>query len=105
MHTSSCRTLKPDAPRLFPHSNGSIIAVSYEARPFGVKRNMRAQEAKGLCPGLQIVQVPVAHGKADLTIYRAAGAAVAQILARMKTTCERASIDEVCLRALRGFNP
>jgi nucleotidyltransferase/DNA polymerase involved in DNA repair len=32
------RTVKPSANRLFPDSNGSIIAVSYEARKHGVKR-------------------------------------------------------------------
>eukprot|EP00879_Flechtneria_rotunda_P027186 GHRR01029064.1.p1 GENE.GHRR01029064.1~~GHRR01029064.1.p1 ORF type:complete len:108 (+),score=22.21 GHRR01029064.1:439-762(+) len=32
------RTLKPWDDRLFPDSNGSIIAVSYEARRQGVKR-------------------------------------------------------------------
>eukprot|EP00775_Hariotina_reticulata_P004339 gene4339-4592_t len=74
------RTLKPSDNRLFPESNGSIIAASYEARAFGVNRNMMAQQAKKLCPQLSIVQVPVAHGKADLTIYREAGAAVISVL-------------------------
>jgi hypothetical protein len=32
------RTVKPSDNRLFPASNGSIIAVSYEAREHGVKR-------------------------------------------------------------------
>lgn len=32
------RTLPPHANRILPNSNGSIIAVSYEARAFGVKR-------------------------------------------------------------------
>jgi DNA polymerase eta len=34
---------------------------------------MRGDEARKLCPDLQIVQVPTANGKADLTAYRAAG--------------------------------
>ena len=38
-------------------------------------------------------QVPVAHGKADLTIYRDAGAAVLAVLSAAAVT-ERASIDE-----------
>ena len=46
-----------DERRLMPDSNGSIIAVSYEARAFGVKRNMMGKEAKKLCPQLNIVQV------------------------------------------------
>jgi len=37
---------------------------------------MNASEARKLCPDLKVVQVPVAHGKADLTIYRDAGAQV-----------------------------
>jgi hypothetical protein len=32
------KALRADEDRLFPESNGSIIAVSYEARKFGVKR-------------------------------------------------------------------
>jgi hypothetical protein len=32
------RTLRPEDPRILPDSNGSIIAVSYEARAHGVKR-------------------------------------------------------------------
>ena len=40
-------------------------------------RNMRGDEARKLCADagseLQLVQVPTAHGKADLTAYRAAG--------------------------------
>lgn len=32
------KPLRADEDRLFPDSNGSIIAVSYEARKFGVKR-------------------------------------------------------------------
>jgi hypothetical protein len=31
-------TLRPEDTRVFPDSNGSIIAVSYEARASGVKR-------------------------------------------------------------------
>lgn len=40
------------------------------------------------------VQVPVAHGKADLTIYRDAGASVLGLLAGPTIITERASIDE-----------
>ena len=56
------------------NNNGSLIAVSYEARARGVKRNMRGDEARRVCPELELVQVPTAHGKADLQIYRDAGA-------------------------------
>ncbi|NWH75818.1 POLH polymerase, partial [Piaya cayana] len=46
---------------------GGIIAVSYEARAFGVSRGMWATEARALCPELALVRVPQARGKADLT--------------------------------------
>ncbi|CAH9080667.1 unnamed protein product [Cuscuta europaea] len=75
---------------------GGLIAVSYEARKFGVKRSMRGDEAKQVCPEIQLVQVPVARDKADLNTYRNAGSEVVSILAR-EGTCERASIDEVYL--------
>ncbi|KAK9733513.1 hypothetical protein RND81_04G072200 [Saponaria officinalis] len=75
---------------------GALIAVSYEARKHGVKRSMRGDEAKNVCPEIQLVQVPVARGKADLDTYRNAGSEVISILAR-KGRCERASIDEVYL--------
>lgn len=45
----------------------SIIAVSYEARAHGVTRNMWADDAKKLCPDLQVARVRESHGKADLT--------------------------------------
>ncbi|XP_058197567.1 DNA polymerase eta isoform X4 [Rhododendron vialii] len=75
---------------------GGLIAVGYEARKDGVKRSMRGDEAKKACPQIQLVQVPVARGKADLSTYRNAGSEVVSILAR-KGRCERASIDEVYL--------
>ncbi|XP_020096475.1 DNA polymerase eta isoform X1 [Ananas comosus] len=75
---------------------GGLIAVSYEARKFGVKRSMRGDEAKKVCPDIQLVQVPVARGKADLNSYRSAGSEVVAILST-KGRCERASIDEVYL--------
>ncbi|XP_024157499.1 DNA polymerase eta isoform X1 [Rosa chinensis] len=75
---------------------GGLIAVSYEARKYGVKRSMRGAESKQVCPQIQLVQVPVARGKADLNSYRNAGSAVVSILSR-KGRCERASIDEVYL--------
>ncbi|XP_020256660.1 DNA polymerase eta isoform X2 [Asparagus officinalis] len=75
---------------------GGLIAVSYEARKFGVKRSMRGDEAKEVCPDINLVQVPVARGKADLNLYRNAGSEVVSILSS-KGRCERASIDEVYL--------
>ncbi|KAF3450066.1 hypothetical protein FNV43_RR06145 [Rhamnella rubrinervis] len=75
---------------------GALIAVSYEARKCGVKRSMRGDEAKEVCPEIQLVCVPVARGKADLNTYRNAGSEVVSVLAK-KGRCERASIDEVYL--------
>ncbi|KAL3347776.1 hypothetical protein AABB24_021429 [Solanum stoloniferum] len=75
---------------------GGLIAVSYEARKLGVKRSMRGDEAKQVCPEIHLVQVPVARGKADLNTYRNAGSEVVSILSR-RGRCERASIDEVYL--------
>ncbi|NWR73864.1 POLH polymerase, partial [Centropus unirufus] len=46
---------------------GGIVAVSYEARAFGVSRGMWASQARALCPELALVRVPQARGKADLT--------------------------------------
>ncbi|PWA98351.1 Y-family DNA polymerase H [Artemisia annua] len=65
---------------------GGLIAVGYEAR----------DEAKEVFPEIHLVQVHVARGKADLTIYRDAGSEVVPILA-IKGRCERASIDEMYL--------
>lgn len=39
-------------------------------------RSMRGDEAKQVCPKIQLVQVPVARGKADLNKYRSAGSEV-----------------------------
>ncbi len=79
-------------------SNGSLIAVNYLARVAGVKRNHRGNEARALCPDLQLVQVPTKHGKADLTLYRNAGKQVLKILGEGNAVkVERASIDECYL--------
>ncbi|NXO03080.1 POLH polymerase, partial [Rhinopomastus cyanomelas] len=75
---------------------GGIIAVSYEARAFGVSRGMWASEARALCPELLLARVPQARGKADLTRYRDASAEVMQVLSRF-AAIERASIDEAYL--------
>ncbi|KAF3450063.1 hypothetical protein FNV43_RR06142 [Rhamnella rubrinervis] len=84
---------------------GGLIAVSYEARKCGVKRSMRGDEAKEVCPKIQLVRVAVARGKADLNAYRNAGSEVVSILAK-KGRCERASIDDVGPSAcIRVSNP
>lgn len=88
------RTMRADDDRVMPDSDGSIIAVSYEARAQGVTRVMRGREARKQCPSIVLVQVPVSHSKSDLTIYREAGARVISVLARFATSVCRASIDE-----------
>ena len=88
-------------------TNGSLIAVSYEARAEGVKRNDRGRDAVKKCSELRIVQVPVKHGKADLTMYRDASYRVLnKLVASVKENApskasaekilvEKASIDEI----------
>ncbi|XP_066171967.1 DNA polymerase eta isoform X3 [Sylvia atricapilla] len=86
----------PGPPCASPPCLGRIIAVSYEARAFGVSRGMWASEARALCPELALARVPQARGKADLTRYREASAEVMQVLSRF-AAIERASIDEAYL--------
>lgn len=72
---------------------GGIIAVSYEARAHGVTRNMWVDDAKKLCPDLEVARVRESHGKADLTHYREASVEVIEVMSRF-AVIERASIDE-----------
>jgi membrane protease subunit (stomatin/prohibitin family) len=46
--------------------------------------------------------VPIAHGKADIQIYRDAGAAVISVLSANGVICERASVDEAYLDVTAG---
>lgn len=87
------KTLTPTCNRVV--SSGSLIAVSYEARAHGVKRVMRGNEAKKVCPDLVLVQVPTNHGKADLTIYRDASARI------VDTFCGRTDYPDIIVE--RGF--
>uniref|UniRef100_A0A1A7X8J3 DNA polymerase eta n=1 Tax=Iconisemion striatum TaxID=60296 RepID=A0A1A7X8J3_9TELE len=72
---------------------GGIIAVSYEARAHGVTKNMWVDDAKTLCPDLQVARVRESRGKADLTHYREASVEVIEVMSRF-AVIERASIDE-----------
>lgn len=76
---------------------GSIIAVNYEARARGVKRIMKGQEARKVCPEIVLVTVPTYENKANLTIYRDAGALVVKLIQKTVSIVEKASIDEVYL--------
>eukprot|EP00904_Undaria_pinnatifida_P005505 jgi/Undpi1/2084/HiC_scaffold_12.g05470.m1 len=91
------KDMAPDDNRIVQASASSIIAVSYEARPFGVKRGMKAGDAQKLCPDLSLVQVPTRNGKADISLYRRGGESVVSVLERAGgavTAVEKASIDE-----------
>ncbi|XP_062952382.1 DNA polymerase eta isoform X1 [Cynocephalus volans] len=80
---------------------GGIIAVSYEARAFGVTRSMWADDAKKLCPDLLLAQVRESRGKANLTKYREASVEVMEIMSRF-AVIERASIDEAYIDLTRA---
>eukprot|EP00121_Abeoforma_whisleri_P015914 Awhi_evm1s14631 len=79
------------------YQGGGIIALSYEAKWKGVKRGMRGDEAKKVCPELNVVQVQTANNKADLSKYRTAGTDVFEVCGKMARTVERTSIDEAYL--------
>jgi DNA polymerase eta len=76
---------------------GSIIAVDYEARKYGISRNLKGDDAKEKCPDVQLVKVPEKRGKADLTNYRRASSEVMKVLSEFTPIIERASIDEAYL--------
>ena len=44
-----------------------LIAVNYQARQFNIKRGMRGEEAKKMCPNFHTFYVKQSRGKADLT--------------------------------------
>eukprot|EP00750_Incisomonas_marina_P019967 INCI3664.1.p1 GENE.INCI3664.1~~INCI3664.1.p1 ORF type:complete len:711 (+),score=107.93 INCI3664.1:177-2309(+) len=75
----------------------TIIALSYEAKAQGVKRQMNGTDARLACPDIAICQVPVLNEKADLTRYRDAGSQVFEICDEFGSGCERTSIDEAYL--------
>ncbi|XP_074531660.1 DNA polymerase eta isoform X2 [Halichoeres trimaculatus] len=54
---------------------------------------MWVEDAKKLCPDLQVARVRESHGKADLTHYRDASVEVIEVMSRF-AVIERASIDE-----------
>ncbi|OZC08458.1 hypothetical protein X798_04519 [Onchocerca flexuosa] len=80
---------------------GGLLAVSYEARSFGIKRGMFGEQAKALCPDLTLCYVPIGEyiDKADITRYRDASAEVFKVLHEFdsRIIVERASVDEAYL--------
>jgi nucleotidyltransferase/DNA polymerase involved in DNA repair len=47
-----------------------LIAVNYEARKFNIKRGMRGDQAKELCPEFHAFFVNNKRGKADLYLIK-----------------------------------
>jgi nucleotidyltransferase/DNA polymerase involved in DNA repair len=77
--------LLPDNPNRINYSGSTfntIIAVSYEARAKGVRRlgGQSGQQAKKICPELNLIHVPTQYHKVNLEIYRTAGARVVNVL-------------------------
>ncbi|KAI9916874.1 hypothetical protein PsorP6_017823 [Peronosclerospora sorghi] len=86
---------------------GSLLAVNYEARKFGVERGDFVDQAKKKCPQIHLPHVDTlgenrkvghlydrAHQKAILRRYRVASREIFAILGSMVSTIEKASIDE-----------
>ena len=57
---------------------------------------MRGDEAKNVCPGINLVQVPVSRDKADLNVYRSAGTEVRLSLQQLRVP--------ISYHLLRQFN-
>lgn len=74
-----------------------ILAVSYSARPFGVKRGDTKEDALTKCPELNVVPVETLNEKPNLTRYRDASVKIFEVLRSFGTVLERASIDEAYL--------
>lgn len=84
----------------YPFSNEKlfrVLAVSYEARTFGIKRGMSAVEARKLCPAINVRSIPPLANihKADLSQYRNASDEVFCALEKFPNiVVEKASVDE-----------
>jgi hypothetical protein len=79
MHALSERPTSHATAAVAASLTDSCVAFDQQTHPTDqsqTHRNMSAPDARKLCAELVVVQVPVAHGKADLTIYRDAGAQV-----------------------------
>ena len=75
-----------------------IIAVGYEARRYGVKRNMHEAQARALCEHIVFARVPFENDKPNLNPYRDASSKVFTILTdHTSRVVERVSIDEAFL--------
>ena len=70
---------------------------------------MRGDQARKVCPEVQLVQVPTAHGKADLTLYRDAGKQVCPLLkavhdCSLRTKQQGLTCTHNCMLALMNWN-
>ena len=116
---ASARLVYRDGKTLMDCSiNGSIIAISYEARAKGVTRFFKGKEAIAACPEIVIVQVvrpdppmpslpsvlqvPTNHGKSDMGIYRSLGA---QTLKLVHEVCGAGTATEKVPLTVPHFSP
>lgn len=89
---------------------GSLLAINYVARKFGVSRGDNVTDAKKKCPSIHVPHVELlgenhkpgsaydrTHQKAILRRYRVASKAIYEILYRFASICERAGVDEAYL--------
>lgn len=88
---------KPVAVLATMTSHGCTLASSKEAKAFGVRTGVRAEEAKSLCPDITFVQV-------DPPKYRSTTKRIFSILRQYSEAIETYSIDEAFLD-LTGFVP
>ncbi|CAI5709930.1 unnamed protein product [Hyaloperonospora brassicae] len=102
------RRLKiPDGQPIAVQQWGSLLAVNYDARKFGVVRGDFADEAKKKCPQIHLPHVDTlgenrtpgqlydrTHQKAILRRYRVASREIFAVLSSMVPVVEKASIDE-----------
>ncbi|OWZ13000.1 hypothetical protein PHMEG_00013751 [Phytophthora megakarya] len=97
----------PDGQPVAAQQWGSLLAVNYEARKFGVERGDFVDDAKKKCPQIHLPHVDTlgenrkpgqpfdrTHQKAILRRYRVASREIFAILGSMVTVIEKASIDE-----------
>lgn len=101
--------LGPETSLVVLQWNG-ILAVSYPARKFGIKRFCTIQEAMKMCPALVVQHVPtfkagetepgyhpnpdIRTHKASLQVYREASAKIMKIIYQAFPLFQKASVDE-----------
>lgn len=81
---------KPVAVAAYTSPNGCILAVSIEAKCFGVKTGMRVRDGKALCPGLVVLP-------SDPWKYRYINRKLLALLGEYSSEVEVKSIDEMVM--------